>query len=226
MPKIHFNTMVIGTFQRLFGIDAFLDAIDAAIPTLEAKENQDLEHLAVQEGWERSDYYIEKVDLDAKFRNWVPNYATYSIIILLYSVLETQLFAFAEHLGKKQNAKLRVKHLAGKGVEQAASYLEHVVPFPVKSDQVWPLLKDLQLLRNIVVHRGGNPGASKDDQKAVDGLIQKYPSKLALHKADGMHDQIWISMNLCRDFAREIDGFFVRIFRLAGLPNRSGQMDS
>jgi len=226
MATIHFDPLVIGTFQRLFGIAAFLETIGTAIPMLEANENQYLERLAAQEGWQYSDYAIEKIELDAKFRTWVPRFATYSIIILLHSVLETQLFAFAERLGKKRDAKLRVKQVAGRGLEQAALYLEGVVSFPVKVDPVWSLLQDLQLLRNIVVHRGGNCGDSPDHLKAVDGLIRRHPNKLELLKADGVHEQIWISMNLCRDFAREIEEFFGRIFKSAGFPNRHMQMDT
>src|SRR5438034_2578116 len=130
MATIHFDHLVLETFQRLFGVTAFLDAIDTAIPMLEANENQYLEHLAVQEGWDHFDHGIEKVELNAKFRTWVPRFATYSIIILLHSILETQLFSFAERLGKKRDAKLRVKQLAGRGLEQAALYLESVVSFP------------------------------------------------------------------------------------------------
>ena len=52
MATIHFDHLVLETFQRLFGVTAFLDAIDTAIPMLEANENQYLEHLAVQEGWD------------------------------------------------------------------------------------------------------------------------------------------------------------------------------
>jgi len=59
MAIIHFDPLVIGTFQRLFGISAFLDAVDTATPMLEANENHYLERLAAQEGWEYADYAIE-----------------------------------------------------------------------------------------------------------------------------------------------------------------------
>ena len=78
MAKLHLDPLVLGTFQRLFGITAFLESIDTAIPTLEANENQYLERLASQEGWDYSEYAIEKLELDAKFRTWVPAFATYS----------------------------------------------------------------------------------------------------------------------------------------------------
>jgi hypothetical protein len=122
--------------------------------------------LAAQEGWEPSDTAIEKIELDAKYRTWVPTFAAYSIIILLHSIVENQLFALADRLGKKQDAKLRVKQVAGRGLEQAALY--------------WSLLHDVQLLRNVIVHRGGNRGESPDQQKAQDDVILRHPNKLRL----------------------------------------------
>jgi hypothetical protein len=225
MAKIYFDPVVIVTFQRLYGVTAFMEAIDTAIPTLEASENDYLERLAQQEGWDFEDYAVEKVELDTKFRSWVPMCATYSIVILLHSLVENQLLALAERLGKKAGAKMRVKQVAGRGVEQAALYLENVVAFPIKSDPVWSLLHDLQLLRNAIVHRGGYRVDSPEHQKPIDDLIRRCPQKLEL-RGDGMHEQIWISMNLCREFAQRIEDFFERTFKAAGLPNRHLQMDS
>lgn len=84
----------------------------------------------------------------------------------------------------------------------------------------------MQTLRNLIVHRGGKRGELPEHQKPVDELVRRYPTTLALQKADGFHEQIWMSMNLCRDFAQNIDGFFERVFKASGLPNRHGQLDS
>jgi hypothetical protein len=226
MAIIAFNPLVIGTFQQLFGVSAFLEAIDTAIPTLEASEDQYLTRLAAQEGWEFETYAVEKVELDAKFRTWIPTFAAYSVIILLHSVVENQLLAFAERLGKKRGAKLRVKQLAGRGLEQTALYLEGILSFPVKADPAWRFVQDIQRLRNVIVHRGGRRGDTAEQQTALDDLIRRHPQKLQFHTADGIHEQVWVSMNLCRNFVCEVEGFFERIFRSAGLPNRHMQMDS
>jgi len=147
------------------------------------------------------------------------------VIILLYSIIETQLFAFAEHLGRKHGSKLRVNDMAGQGMERSALYLERVLSVPVKTDPAWRQIQDLQSLRNIIVHRGGKSGESPDQQVKVEELIKRYPKALQLQKADGVHELMWISMHLCRDFAQCIDGFFERIFKAAGLPNRHMQLD-
>jgi hypothetical protein len=164
--------------------------------------------------------------LNNKFHTWVPTFAAYSVTILLHSIVETQLDAFAEHMGKKLGSKLRTRDMAGKGVDRSANYLERALSIDVKTDPAWSRLKDLQSLRNIMVHGGGKPGESQKAQKSVGDLVRRYPQALKLRKADGFHEQIWMSMSLCRDFAQSIDGFFERVFKASGLPNRHMQLDS
>jgi len=149
-------------------------------------------------GWERGEYAFESSILDQKFHAWIPTFAAYAATILLHSIVEVQLFAFAEHIGKKRGSKLRVKDMAGRGVEQSAIYLERVLLIDVKTDRAWGRLSDLQSLRNIIVHRGGKRGESYEHQKAVDELVRKYPEALELRKADGFHEQICMSMDLSR----------------------------
>jgi hypothetical protein len=190
------------------------------IPTVEEKAHRYLEQLAEKAGWETGDYAVERSVLDAKFHLWVPTFASWSAAIILHSIVETQLNAFAEYMGQQRGAKLRVKDAAGKGIDQPASYLKLALSIDVKTDPAWSQLKDLQSLRNIIVHRGGKRGESPRHQETVDELVKKYPHKLELRAADGFHEQIWMSMNLCRDFVRNVDGFFERVFRASGLPNR------
>lgn len=222
----HFNPLVIETFARLHGALAFLETMNDGIPTVEEKEHRYLDQLAVEGGWDDGEYAVERDVLNDRFHVWVPTFAAYSVTILLYSIVETQLDAFAEHMGKKLGSKLRIRDMAGKGVDRSANYLERVLSIDVKTDPAWSRLKDLQSLRNIMVHRGGKPGESQEVQKSVGDLVRRYPQALELRKADGFHEQIWMSMNLCRDFAQNIDGFFERVFKASGLPNRHMQLDS
>ena len=227
MPIVlHFNPLVIETFARLHGAWAFLDTMNDGIPAMEEKERRYLEQLSAEGGCDYGEYAVERQVLDDKFHTWIPTFAAYSATIVLHSIVETQLDAFAAHMGRKLGSKLRVKDIAGKGVDRSADYLERALSIEVKADPAWSRIKDLQLLRNIIVHRGGKRGESHEHQKTVNELVRKYPQALELRKGDGFHEQIWMSMNLCRDFAQSIDGFFDRVFKASGLPNRHMQLDS
>ncbi|HEY6391735.1 MAG TPA: hypothetical protein VIX89_10685 [Bryobacteraceae bacterium] len=140
--KLHFNLVVIETFARLNGALAFLETMNDGIPAVEEKEHRYLELLASEDGWEYGDYVVEKDVLNNKFHTWVPTFAAYSVSILLHSLVETQLYAFAEYIAEKQGSKLRVKDMAGRGVERCAIYLERVLSISVKTDQAWIWLND------------------------------------------------------------------------------------
>jgi len=226
LKGFYLNPLVIETFARLRGALAFLETMNDGIPSVEEKEHRYVEQLAAEGGWEYGEYAVEIDVLSEKFQTWIPTFAAYSATILLHSIVETQLDAFAEHIGKKRGSKLRVKDMAGRGVQRSAIYLERVLSIDVKTDPAWSRLSDLQSLRNMIVHRGGKCGESSEDRKTADELVRKYPQALELRKADGFHEQIWMSMYLCRDFAQSIDGFFDRVFKASGLPNRHMQLDS
>jgi len=222
--KMHLNPMVIVTFQRLSAASAYLEFVDSGIPKLEADENDYLDQIAKQQGWDEGDYFTEKQELNSKFRHWVPTFAAYSVIILQHGVVETRLFALADHLGRKRELKLRIKDVAGKGIEQSALYLERVLNVPVKTDSAWRHLVNLQDLRNLIVHRGGVPGASDAARRTADQLAQSYPGLIEVRKAM-LEESLWISMNACRQFQSTIEAFFERMFKITGLPNRYAQME-
>ena len=115
---------------------------------LEVKAQRELQEHAVQEDWDPSEYEVEKYLLDEQTHPWARTFAAYSMIVLLHSILETQLQALGQHLGKKGNERLRVNDIAGKGVYRSVNYLERVLLIEVKTDPVWGRLQDLGLLRN------------------------------------------------------------------------------
>jgi hypothetical protein len=223
---IHINSLVIETYARLDGALAFVETMNDAIPLVEEKEHRYLEHLSAEGRWEFGEYSAEQDVLNQTFRTWVPMFAAYSATILLHSIFENQLDAFAEHIRSARGSKIRVNDMAGKGTERSALYLDRVLSIKVKTDPAWGCLNDLRKLRNIIVHRGGKLGETPEHRKTVDHLLRTYPMKLRLEKADGFHEQIWISMNLCRDLAEKLDEFFGRLFKASGLPNRHGQLVS
>ena len=89
-------------------------------------------------------------------------------------------------------------------------------------------MRNLQDLRNAIVHRGGKRGTSPDQQKVMERLLTAYPGSLSFPDSprDSLYGEVWISMNLCRQFAREVEGFFNRLFRAVGLPDKGEQFGS
>jgi hypothetical protein len=214
---IGFNLFVIDTFARLHGAKAFIETMSAGIPMLEEKERLYLERRATDRQWEYEDYAVERDILGRNFETWIPTFAAYSGTVLLYSIVETQLSAFAEYVGKKRGSRVRVKDMADKGIDRSAKYLDLVLSINLKKDPAWSRLRDLQSLRNFIMHSDGKRGDS--GEHAIDDLVERYKGKLEFRATDGfgLYEQIWISMDLCREFARWSEEFFERVFRIAGL---------
>ncbi len=212
MAKFGVDLFVLEAFSGLFGVRAFLEFTDEAIPRMEWQEREALRQLAEGQGWDFGDYAVECDILDEKFRRWIPRLAAYSTIILLHSVVETQLARYADRVGKSRGSAFQVKDLKDRGIDQARLYLERVASVSVGEDPAWQHLRNLQRLRNIIVHRAGKQGDSEDDQKTVKALLRAYPGKLQV----GPRGELFIPTALCRQFVQEIEAFFKRIFKAAG----------
>ena len=81
--------LVLQTFGRLAGIRSLLEVLDQAIPESEWSENEALKERAEDEKWGFADFDVEQQVLDERFRFWLPRYTAYSVVTLLYAVLET-----------------------------------------------------------------------------------------------------------------------------------------
>jgi len=222
--RLTIDFLVMETFQRLFGVLSLCNLFDQAIPEAELEEAASLRAIADGEGWEYGEYLAEVECLEAKFRHWLPRLSANSIIILLHSILETQLAAFAEAVGRTKRSTFRLRHIKGKGIEQARLFLQGVSTIDIGTDPSWKRLEDLCELRDFIVHQGGKLGETKEQQQSVARLLRPYEGNLAFPEAGKLYgfDEIWVSISLCRMFAQEVEGFFERLFKAAGFPDRHG----
>jgi len=219
MVKIQWNPLVTETAQRLYGLSALIEMIGRATPDVELQERDALKQLAEQENWDFSDYNVEDQFLDVKFGYWLPKLAHYSVIILLSSLVETQLLAYARNVGQRQKCAFDPNDLNGSVLEKAALYINKVSGLQLTQNARWQLLKDLQELRNIIVHRAGKPPEDKGKRSQLEQIVKRYRiSILENPYAIAADSQLDISIYTCKSFAREIEAFFKGHFRDDGLP--------
>jgi len=221
MASITIDPLAIVTFQRLSGIRAFIDLLDASLPEVELRQREKLDRLAKQQGLDVGDYSIESQILDERFGHWMPRLSAYSIIMLLQSVVEAQLFACAERVSQEKASVFSPRDLLasrGPTMEVGVLYLRKAGGVDVTIDPAWTRLKDLQNLRDIIVHRSGTRGESESHQKTFDGLIERYAPRLSLaEQAHWLYGEIWVSLILCREFAEDVERFFARTLKAIGV---------
>jgi hypothetical protein len=211
--------VAIDTFAWIFGVRAFLEEMEMALPEAESKARDNIRRLAEERKWDYSEYCLEEGELNLKFKHWLPRLAGYSAITLIHTVVETQLTATANHLRELYNHSLKVNDLRGDPVERAKMYFTKVAGIQVSSDEGWQVLRDVAQLRNIIVHRRGSQGSELKDQQFVQQLTQRYQGDISL--SGGREDpdaKLVVSLAVCKRFIDETERFFERIFAAAGLP--------
>ncbi len=215
------NTLVLQTFGRLAGIRAFLEGLDEAVPESEWARNEKLKQRAEDEQWEYDDFDVERQVLDERFHFWLPRYTSYSVITLLYTVLETQLATCANRACKLKNASFVPSDLRGRGVDGSAVYLERVGVYEVQQDPAWQTICDLRDLRHLIVHRAGTKGQSEEHRKTAQRLAKAYKGRIEFPDDDwSWYGEVWISIPLCREFIERVETFFDRVFDALDLPPR------
>jgi len=199
------------------GTREFLDVLSAAITDAEPREKAALERFARANDLEPEDYHSELEDLEHKFRHWLPRLSAYSVVILLHSVIETQLLAYAGRLKRVRRLALSVSDLKGKGLTAAKLYIIKAAGVEISNDLGWQELGNLQDLRNIIVHRRGRQGSSRDAVETVERLLRQYTDDLSLtDDVNPAERELEITFRLCRYFLEQAGAFFKRLCRAAG----------
>jgi hypothetical protein len=216
--RIHIDPLVADTFGWVFGARAFLDALERAIPEADRQEREAIRTQAKREQWDESDYSVAMDEITAKFSWWLPGLSAYSTVVLLHSLVETQLHAFAKRMKHDQSLALSISDLRGSPIDCAHTYLTKVASVDIGRDPGWEELRNLQKLRDLVIHRRGVP---PDDQRKaeVERLLNRYKGDLRRADRLNFEGEIEISFALCRRFVDEVETFFRRVFKAAGLPD-------
>ena len=219
-PPFLSNLLVMETFSRLRGVEKLLETMCKGVPIVEETKLRELEEQSLREGWERHLHFAMRSNIEGDFRIWIETFTSYSTIILLYSTLETQFNGLARELNVRP----------GKYIDETAVNLRRAISVDVTTDAAWSQLIDLRKLRNIIVHSGGVRDES--NRGKIDALVNNYSPRLRTRSPaseeylSGQPDElVWVSVDLCQDFAKAIDGFFERVFKASRLPNRHCQLE-
>lgn len=218
--KLEIHPLTINTFGRLDGITSFLEVLDRTLPEAEWADKKALEKKAADENWEYPDFDTERQILEAKFKFWLPRFTAYSVLTLLYTVLETQLVASAKKACSQKQSSFLPSDIRGSGIEASALFLKKVGIYDLKNDPDWPKICDLRDFRNLIVHRAGTKGQADKHRKTAERLEKSYPNKIKFPNSPCCADEVWISDLLCRDFISIVVGVFDRVFDSLGLPPR------
>ena len=213
---MRFDILTAQTYERLAGVKALLDPFDDALPAAEARENEALREFASGNELQYEEFRAEETVLDVRFRHWLPRYAAYSVVLLLFSVFENQLIACARRASRKQSGSLSPTKADGGSVAAAKTSLQGA-GVAVTTDPDWDQIMDLRDLRHLIAHRVGMRGNAEKHRETAGRLEKKYGGRIAFPDTP-FYNEVWVSLHLCREWIAAVAKFFNRIFAQLDMP--------
>lgn len=146
-------------------IESFLHGVEKqATESLDAyakhKETY-IEEVAPEEGIERV-YKIhqgldsETWDLESIFGEYFPNLQRRSALLTIWGYFEHELDKLCQLYQSEKTYNLALADLKGKGIDRAVNYLQKVAGLNThRESEEWNHLKNIQKIRNIIVHQDG-----------------------------------------------------------------------
>ena len=219
MAKLHWERVTLDTLGWLWGARSYLEEVVTILPHIEDQHRKALFQVAKESLLPESDQRAYLDDVDSKFRYWIPRLFGYSVIILVHTVVETQLLATANRLCKLHEYQVGPGDFRGDPITRSKVFLTKIANLDVGTDTAWPTLRDLAKIRHIIVHRGEQQGSAADEQDEVRQLLRRYEGRLSLFgRVDDPASELQVSSELCRRFIDDAEHFFRRLFAQAGLP--------
>jgi hypothetical protein len=95
-------------------------------------------------------------DMKALFEDHFPNLQRRSAFITVYGSFEFELFQLCSLFQREKHLTIGVADLGGKGISQAANYLEKVAQMKTLcGSRQWQTVNHIRVIRNMIVHRDG-----------------------------------------------------------------------
>ena len=145
------------------------------------------------------------------------NVAAYSIIPACYMIFETNLVAFAEIARRHFYIELKWNELFGGKTDKINTYLSKFAHIDVSNIQSWPPLKELEIIRNCIIHNEGKVNEEFRDHSKIENIIKKYPNHISVNKP--LHENekyIIVKLSLCGLFLEKLNSFFDELIALFG----------
>ncbi len=199
--------LVVGTDIKIESLSYYLDKLYTQLESLaeDFKARMESEAQKIEDDAEK-DRFFEFYEDDYWHHTEVfPSLFLNSFHIAAYSLLETEIYNIARHIGKKQNQKFDVSEIRGGDyLESACYYIKKLTGIDAKDDSqfsCWPGLKDGQRLRNIIVHSSG---------KVTTASNTSLARKCGVYNAS--RKEVTMTIDYCKSFIKLLKTFFSEMY--------------
>lgn len=198
MTLIHIHRLTMETLGRAWGTQTFVSAMDDGVAEAWEKARHQLRVFCQENGLEAAEYFAERQMLDELYRSWVTRLSTYASVLAVHTLVESELFAIADDFAKRVGAEKPTQ----RNLTAAALYLDDVTNVDVTTQSSWRDMKNVQKLRHLVVHQGGNLTRTRD-RDDVSRLTRHYGKRRigVVAGSKFRDDHVFVSQDLCQEFA-------------------------
>ncbi len=142
-------------------------------------------------------------DLHTIFTKQFPNLQRRSTLITLFGLFENELDELCRFIREKQNLTVELKDITDSGIERSTRFLSKVAGLKrVKETRYWSKIKDIQKIRNLVVHSDGRLTDANGNPKKTEESIIKTTDYL-----NGVHNVI-IEKGFLKYVIQTFDSYF------------------
>lgn len=176
----------------------YIDRIDQLIEIEISSANQKLKHFQ-QEAESNPTWNDEIFDLEYHFRqkSLLKNIYYDSLILTLYAFIEKHMFLVCHRL--ENNQKLKIEDISGKGIFKYRTYLTKVINIDFDMiNSEWAFLKNINKLRNFLVHSEGFRSFPKSSENLKKALV--YFSSIELSERQNEMEFAFLDNKILKDF--------------------------
>ncbi len=204
--------------SNLEALGVFVATINAAIPDLHRRSKEALTAAAQERDWPWEEFDCATQDLDGTYMFTLPGVLNKSVIAMLHAATEAGLIDLCRHHHRAKNMLFDVGELSGSPIDRARLYLSRCADIDLTRDPAWPLVRDVQFLRNLIVHGNGIVTPLRASEKRISCLLSRYPDMVIadIHLL-GPEKEIRVTSEFCT-LAIDLNyGLFRRLFRGLGI---------
>lgn len=197
---IHPNLHILDNYN-----EALEDLLETKKKEFEDFAEEELEGLTDEQINEYNDFLSDEYWLLSKA---FPNILRSYLFVACYSLLEYGLVSLCKHLQKKNNYKIELEDIIGKGINRVKTYLKKVaeINFPDQTKS-WNDIINYSNLRNFIVHNQGRLDNSNKAKKV--GRFIKKKNWVELDKLS----RIQFKKGFFREVKKTIEDFSTELSR-------------
>jgi len=231
MTKLKFPSKQLDNINIKIRIESLKSLIELTKAGIETKKDEALQKIdklkdKIEDEFDLHELRTEEEIFELEYVNYfdgefkcsqIENTATYSIIPLCYMLFETNLVAFANIAKEYFCIELKPNELAGGKTEKIKKYLSKLANIDVSSIQPWSNLKDLEVIRNCIIHNEGKANKDFRDYEKIKNIVQKYRKHISVNKPIHENENyIIVKFSLCEFFLEKLNFFFDELIALFG----------